>query len=165
VVSALLDAGAKPTIGAPVAAAARGGNTSLVRLLLDRGANVEQADRFDRTGLDWVATTRNVNLAELLLERGANVNRVNRDGQTPLAWAAGAGAEEMVALLLDRKAEPNLGGALAMAAWADSPGSIRRLMDKGASRTAEHRGKTPWQWAQASPRPASEETLKLVEPE
>ncbi|EPE08548.1 ankyrin repeat protein [Ophiostoma piceae UAMH 11346] len=66
------------------------GHHSIVKLLLDRGANAEAEDEDGRTPLLWAA------------ENGHEA--VDRSGQTPLLWAAENGHGAVIRLLLDRGA-------------------------------------------------------------
>jgi ankyrin repeat protein len=59
---------------------------SLVRLLLDAGANANAKNAFDATALLWAA--RDGAKAHLLIERGADVNAQSKQGRTPLMLAA-----------------------------------------------------------------------------
>ncbi|QYT04338.1 ANK_REP_REGION domain-containing protein [Trichoderma simmonsii] len=88
------------------------GNQVIVRLLLDRGAQVETADKDGRTPLMYAAgchgnqANGNEVIARLLLDQGAQVETADKDGRTPLMYAAGCrGNEAVVRLLLDRGAQ------------------------------------------------------------
>ena len=53
--------------------AARTGNVDAVRMLLDRGADVNARERYKgQTALMWAAAERHAAVVELLLERGAD---------------------------------------------------------------------------------------------
>jgi ankyrin repeat protein len=60
----------------------------MTRLLLDRGAKVEQQHYLGTTALHWACLRGPIELVELLVENGADVNRVGRrfnaKGDTPL---------------------------------------------------------------------------------
>jgi hypothetical protein len=80
--------------------AIRLGNTEMVRLLLDRGADVRARDGF--TGfstLQMAAYYGHTDTCSLLLERGADLAAVDRDGKTALQLAKGRGFTEIVRLL------------------------------------------------------------------
>ena len=53
----------------------------MVKLLIDRGANVRAIDDTHHTPLHWAS---NKGTAALLIDAGADVNEVNAKGQTPL---------------------------------------------------------------------------------
>lgn len=92
----------------------------LVRLLLERGADVNAATSLGETPLHTAALHGRPVEAALLLERGANPNARLSNGMTPLHWAAQRGYSEFVSLLLERSADA-------------------RSRDKG--------GRTPLDWA------------------
>jgi ankyrin repeat protein len=76
-----------------------GQDVALVTLLLDRGADVNEASAAGSTSLHKAAVLGNAELTRLLLARGANVNARNSGGQTPLTHAIFKGHDEVVALL------------------------------------------------------------------
>uniref|UniRef100_A0ACD5WR35 Uncharacterized protein n=1 Tax=Avena sativa TaxID=4498 RepID=A0ACD5WR35_AVESA len=101
------------------------GSTSVIRFLLNHGANPNKADTDGFTALHhatmtgthtdaeeaegrmWAANTRDTcEIAELLLSRGAYVDPICRRG-TPLHVAAQSGNVRMVELLLRYQANPN----------------------------------------------------------
>jgi ankyrin len=71
----------------PLMYAARDGRLESARLLLDAGANIEQADANGITPLLTAIANNHPDVARLLIERGANVNAVDWYGRTPL-WTA-----------------------------------------------------------------------------
>ena len=85
------------------------GNLEVVKLLLDRGADINAVSKngFSATPLQGAAAFQKVELARLLIERGANVNCRGEEGGTPLHEAAGNGQIEFAKLLLDHGARIN----------------------------------------------------------
>jgi ankyrin repeat protein len=67
-----------------------------VKLLLDKGANVEYNSRDDRTPLSWAAENGHEAVVKLLLEKGADIESGSRVDQTPLSRAAEFGHETVV---------------------------------------------------------------------
>ena len=72
---------------------AREGELEVVRLLLDRGADVHAKND---DALQWAAYNDHLEVVRLLLDRGADVHSMNDDA---LQWAAEMGHLEVVALL------------------------------------------------------------------
>lgn len=116
--------------------AASFGTPEAVKLLLDRGADVEAKNQFDATALILAAT--NPVKARLLVAKGANVNAVSKSGRTPLMNAATCdGCAETVKILLSKGAKVNgkdaVGNsALYGAAQANDLDTVRLLLDHGA---------------------------------
>ena len=81
------------------------GNIEVVRLLLDRGANVDTPDDYGWTPLR--VSTSNGKVVRLLLDRGANVDTPDNYGWTSLCISAFDGRVEVVRLLLDVGASPD----------------------------------------------------------
>ena len=81
------------------------GLASLVEMLLENGADVEQRCN-GVVPLTWAAANNHELAAELLLAHGANVNPpADENGFTPLIVAAERGYTDVVKLLLEQKAD------------------------------------------------------------
>jgi ankyrin repeat protein len=86
-------------------AAKRNGNADLVRLLLEKGADVKAPGD---TTLIQAAQSGDIEIMRLLIEAGANVNCISqRFGETPLMYASVSDSVEVVRLLLAKGANPN----------------------------------------------------------
>ena len=83
-------------------------NIDLVRLLLDRGAVVDENSKDGCTALISAASKGHVGVAKLLLESGAEINMQDGDGSTALIYAAQEGYVAMVELLLQRGANVDI---------------------------------------------------------
>jgi ankyrin repeat protein len=78
----------------------------MVKLLLEKGAELESKDKSGRTPLSRAAADGREAVVKLLLEKGAELESKDLgDGRTPLSWAAANGHEAMVKLLLEKGAE------------------------------------------------------------
>lgn len=81
----------------------------MVRLLLEAGADPNNANWLGVTYLHKAAYQGNMELAELLLQFGARLHAVDKEyGTTPLGWAAKYGKTDMARFLLDKGADPRL---------------------------------------------------------
>lgn len=82
------------------------GNTNMLRILLDLGADVNWKNPgWNETPLYWAALYGKRESAALLIERGADLNARLADGTTALATAAHFGHQNVVALLLEKGAD------------------------------------------------------------
>ena len=86
--------------------AAKNGNLSEVRELLDAGIDVNSINGEGATPLHWAAFKGHIDVARLLLKRGAKVNALTKKGSTPLRLATTHKQDDMIRLLKSR------GGAL-----------------------------------------------------
>ena len=90
-----------PAGGSDLVLAARFGQESTVRLLLDRGVDVNSRDALGRTALITAAAEPGSGVMRLLLERGADLALRDRDGIDALMAAVMKGRMQNVRLLLD----------------------------------------------------------------
>lgn len=89
----------------PVSEAAWQGDEDLVKLLLERGADIKTKDGHGSTSLFCPAYKGHEAVTRLLLERDADIEAEDNDGDTPPAEAARYGHEAVVKLLLPKGAE------------------------------------------------------------
>jgi len=133
----------------PLHRAAYNNHPEIVRLLLDRGAEVNAVSGSGSTPLHGAAYGGYTETAELLLTAGAEIDPANRYGFTPLLSACAAGRFEAARLLLDKGADLSAraqGGwtTLLYAAQSGDSSLVRLLLDKGAAVTlANENGETP----------------------
>jgi ankyrin repeat protein len=129
----------------PVADAAKAGNHTAVRKLLQDGADVNAAHGDGMTALHWAALNGDLALVGILEHAGANLKAATRiDKATPLLLAAENGHAAVVRALLevgaDAKAtDANGTTALMLAAAAGQADAIRFLLHHGAAVNARER--------------------------
>jgi ankyrin repeat protein len=156
--------GATPTTRGLIDAA-KAGDGSTVRSLLQRHVDVNVADVDGSTALHWAVYRDDRETAELLIRSGANVRAVNRYGVTPLALACTTGNSAIVEKLLKAGAEANAAVAgepvLMTAARAGNLDVVKMLAANGADVNAKEtwRGQTALMWAAAEQHPAMVELL------
>jgi ankyrin repeat protein len=71
--------------------AALHGHTQIMKLLLERGADVDRRDLNRRTPLSWAAEYCQFKAAKLLIDHGAKINAEDNEWGTPLSWLIYAG--------------------------------------------------------------------------
>jgi ankyrin repeat protein len=84
--------------------AAREGHEAVVRLLVEKGADVKAKDKNGRTALDHAARRGHEAVMRLLVEKGADIKAKGDDGRTALDRAARRGHEAVVRLLVEKGA-------------------------------------------------------------
>jgi hypothetical protein len=90
----------------PLIIAARNGQISLVRILLERGANVNLRDQeTEVTPLIVAAQNGHLQVVDLLLEKGAEVNARDKNGKTALREALRNRHEDVVKALRAKGAQ------------------------------------------------------------
>ena len=130
------------------------GYLGIVRILLDRGADVNAARTNNgMTSLMWASLKGHLEIARLLLDRGANVNAARRDwgesvnsamndGMTSLMWASQKGHLEIARLLLAKGADVNAakkdnGGTSLMFACSNGRLEIVKLLCSAGADTSK----------------------------
>ncbi len=88
--------------------AVKSANYSLVKELIESGAQIDQQDKQGWTPMNWAAAGGDLEMVELLLEHGADPFTVGRDLRTPQMIALAAGRAEVVKRL--RRAETEARG-------------------------------------------------------
>jgi ankyrin repeat protein len=117
--------------------ASSGGNKAVVRVLVDRGADVNAKDEFGSTVLHQAYKGGNEAIVRLLVERGADVNAKDKYGNTVLHQAYKRGNEAIVRLLVERGADVNAkdeygNTVLHQAYKRGNTAIVRLLVERGA---------------------------------
>lgn len=85
--------------------AARKGDATQVKALLDKGASVNAKTRYGATPLSYACDRGSVEVVKVLLERGADVNvKDTFYNATPISWAAQRNHVEVVKMLIAKGA-------------------------------------------------------------
>jgi len=114
------------------------GRADLVRLLVERGANVNA--KFPRNGMTvlmFAGDTAHTKIVEVLIEKGADINARDNHGVTALISAAAGGHSDVVRLLIEKGADVNAKNnygetALSRASKYNRTGIIELLKQAGA---------------------------------
>ena len=109
----------------------------VVKLLIDAGANVNEAGEYGQTMVMLASDHKNLEILNLLIQAGADVNRPNDYKIAPLASAAEQGNKEIVEALIKAGANVNArntygGTALQVAVMRGSIDIVKMLIDSGA---------------------------------
>ncbi len=83
------------------------GRVKVVKLLLERGAEVNAKQKSELTALHLASLNGHTEVVKLLLERDAEVNAKQESGITPLHYSIGEGYIEVATLLVEHGAEVN----------------------------------------------------------
>jgi len=102
----LLEAHAAPNVDMLIAAA-NGGHTRIVELLITHGAKVNACNEFGNKALSAAAAKGYTSTVELLLRSGATVDSLDGNGNTALSSACTTGHNEVAELLLQARADAN----------------------------------------------------------
>ena len=141
--------------GAEAANAAQRQDTTALRALVAKRANVNAAQPDGTTALHWAAHWNDVEAVKMLLKAGASPKAANRYGASPLSEAANAANAEIVKALLqagaDAKALTTADGetVLMTASRTGNVEIVRMLLDGGADVNAQekYKGQTALMWA------------------
>jgi ankyrin repeat protein len=125
--------------------AAGAGDVTAVKLLLNKGANIEAKDKLGNTALMMAAFCGKADVVKLLLDKGANIEATDKYGNTALISAAALGKADVVELLLDKganiEAKDNYGYTALIQAITRAPANadmVKLLLDKGANIEAKN---------------------------
>jgi ankyrin repeat protein len=114
------------------------GNTEIVRLLLENGANPNKVNRYKYTALSLASQNGHIEIVRLLLDKKADPNIPKQQGPTPLILASVNRHIEIVRLLLEKGADVNMRDndgltALILASAKGYINIVRLLLEKKAN--------------------------------
>ena len=97
----------------PLSQAAKDGDVSKIRQLLNQGVDVNDrgGDKYPVSAIHWAAYSGSIEAVNLLLESGVNVNTRDYCDQSPLIWATNRNnshKSEMISLLISKGADPEI---------------------------------------------------------
>ena len=135
----------------PLLIAARDGNNEIVNILINNGANINQATKDNRTALFMSVYSGHLDVVNNLVNHCGPrwINKARNDGATPLYLAAEKGYIHIVNALIDNgadinKARNNRTTPLFVAAEKGNIDIVNTLIDKGADiNKAREDGATP----------------------
>ena len=84
------------------------GKSDCVKLLLDKGANINATDHKGQTALHLASWKGSHNCVEILLNYGANINATDNEGKAALHCSSIYGKPDCVDILLKHKADHTL---------------------------------------------------------
>lgn len=125
----------------PLGIASRNGRADVVKILIDRGADVAAEGPNRQTALHLAVKNGHHETVNLLVEAGATLSARNEHGQTPLHVAALAGYTDIESLALkgaDLEARQEDGQTiLHLAAIHNREKVVRLLLDRGVNQSAK----------------------------
>jgi|ERR1039458_3858664 hypothetical protein len=121
--------------------AARRGFIDVVKLLLEKGGNVNAKDVDKTTALSTAARSGQTNVVEFLLDKGADINVTNWSGDSVLMSAVAAGKMETVKLLLSKGANVNAENFLGRSALDEAKQNgnaaiVQLILQAGATKSS-----------------------------
>ncbi|CAG2232371.1 unnamed protein product [Mytilus edulis] len=130
----------------PLMIACGKGHLTIVKLLIEQGADLNIIDNvgqtpfywscLGKTPLDWSCAGGNIDIVNLLKDKGCDLHKPNSTGQTPLMEACGNGNLSVVELLIGKGDDINITDNKGQTPfyWSCSGGNIdivNLLIDKG----------------------------------
>ena len=129
--------------------AARFGQAKMVQVLVDKGANLDLANKLGMTAVHVAAGSGHAKVVQMLADEGANLDLADKESITPTCRAAMYGHTEVVQVLADKGANLDLADKFGVtptcrAAVNGHAEAVRVLAEKGANLDlADKNGYTP----------------------
>ena len=105
--SAIIEGGYPVEGATPLWTASTLGRIDFVKMLVEKGANIEHTTDSRSSPLRGAAFDGHCEVCEFLIDRGADIDKPNQVGQSPLTIAAAMQKKECVQLLIDKGADVN----------------------------------------------------------
>lgn len=120
----------------PLALAVKNGHKSLVKLLIQAGADVDSVNNARQTVLFIACWANKIDMVKILVREGADLNKTDKRGWTPLMMAAHQGYEPIVRLLLESGADIDIADTMGKKAYdrAKNQGIFYLLSSAGMER-------------------------------
>lgn len=119
----------------------------VMRLMIDKGANVDAREGTHSTALHLAAEMGQIAQIELLLRHGADINAKNEAGRVPLAWAFSNKNKDVVEVTLENDAAAGINSNKtppSSVSYAGPGAVVQLLLKKGANvNTRCNRGWSP----------------------
>jgi ankyrin repeat protein len=121
----------------------------LIKLLVNRGADVRAKNSIGFTALDAAVYSGNKEAVELLITKGADMNTKSKLGTTPLLFSVTRGHKEVLEILINKGASLDItdrtgSSPLLLAALEGRKAMVELLIGKGVDMNAANsRGGTP----------------------
>jgi len=107
--------------------AAKKGDVTELKKLLDQGVNVDSKSKYGVTALGFACSKGQLDAVQLLIERGANVNAEDTFYHaTPISWAIENGHNDIVKFLLQKGANPD--DAFISTIYQNDPEALKMIL-------------------------------------
>ena len=134
--------------------AAMDGNFEKVKLLIEKGADIDAKDNDGVTALMYVSRAGDLEIAKYLVENGADVNAKDKEGWSVLMEASYEGHLKVVKYLIENgkvnvnSKDDDGWNALMRASWRGYSEIVKYLVKNGADINIKNNdGKTALDWA------------------
>ena len=105
----------------PLIIASSAGHLDIVRMLVERGARVNEVTAEGRSALLYAASKGRDSIVQFLLEKGADVNKADKLGATPLhRWAGSSYGKVVFNLFVYRASGPGHSDVVKMLLGSDN---------------------------------------------